>query len=697
MPTNVKEYGFESLICDHLVNVNGYEREDDVHYDKDLAVNLNQVLYFLNDTQPDKLEALHILDNATEKRAFCKRLCDELNIRGVLSVLKDDVKHKHLTFDFYYVRPSEGNETAASYYQKNRFSVIRQLHYSKSHPKHALDICLFLNGLPLITMELKNQLTKQNTGDAVKQYQTDRDFRELLFAFKRCMVHFAVDDNTVMMCTELKGKESYFLPFNKGYNDGAGNPSNPDGLKTDYLWKDILYKAELSHIIEQFAQVVEYKDEETGKKKYIQIFPRYHQLQVVKSLLADVQREGVGGRYLIQHSAGSGKSNSIAWLALQLVGLKAFPKTLFPQNSHGIGGILSSGDRIFDSIIVVTDRVNLDKQIRNNIRRFVDVKANLGAANTTEDLQKYIERGTKIIITIVHKFQYVLDKIQSHERRNYAIIIDEAHSSQNGSLAAKMNMVLSAQHPEEDEDIEDKINRMIEGRKMVKNASYFAFTATPKNKTLEMFGKKEYLPDGTCKPRPHYVYTMKQAIEEGFILDVLRYYTPIHSYYKLIKTSADDPKFDKKKAQRLLRYYVEGKLEAIAQETMRICLENEDSEINPIPMSTQKGIPVVVEDTLSQIVKEFNDLFGDYPFTDKDRIVHMVIYDLPAMVRLDESYQNAKQNSDIQNARSECEDATKSAVKRCITSDMELFKAFTENDIFRQWVMNMVFSQTYPS
>lgn len=431
-------------------------------------------------------------------------------------------------------------------YEQNIFSVTRQLMYSKDNTKLALDFAIFLNGLPIITCELKNKLTKQNIEDAIYQYKNDRDPKELLFNFGRCMVHFAVDDNEVAMCTKLDGKKSWFLPFNKGNEGGAGNPPNPAGIKTDYLWKDIFSKGELSNIIENFAQTIEERDEETKKIKRTQIFPRYHQLSAVKSLLADVSQKGVGQKYLIQHSAGSGKSNSIAWLAHQLVSME------------------KKGKPLFDSIIVVTDRINLDKQIKNTIKGFMQVANTVGHADSSGDLKRLLQEGKKIIVTIVHKFPFILDDIgTAHRKNNFAIIIDEAHSSQSGNMSAKMNMALSADYDEgEEESTEDKINKILEGRKMLKNASYFAFTATPKNKTLEMFGVP-YESEGKIKHRPFHNYSMKQAIQEGFILDVLKHYTPINSYYKIAKVVEDDPLFDKKKSQKKLRRYVESQEKAI--------------------------------------------------------------------------------------------------------------------------------------
>jgi type I restriction enzyme R subunit len=357
------------------------------------------------------------------------------------------------------------------------------------------------------------------------------------------MVHFAVDDNEVEFCTHLKGKSSWFLPFNQGYNDGAGNPPNPSGIKTDYLWKRILTPKGLTNILENYAQVVEHKNEKTGKKeKEVQIFPRYHQLDVVRKLLAHAGQHGAGSRYLIQHSAGSGKSNSIAWLAHQLISL------------------MKDDKEIFDSIIVITDRRVLDKQIRDTIKQFAQVGSTVGHAEHSGDLRKFIEGGKKIIISTVQKFPFILDEIGTdHRGRKFAIIIDEAHSSQGGHTAAAMNEALSGfEEPKDPEDtINDVLEKRIQARKMLPNASYFAFTATPKNKTLELFGEA-YQEGGQDKHRPFHSYTMKQAIQEGFILDVLSYYTPVNSYYKLIKTVEGDPEFDTKRAKKKLRKYVES-------------------------------------------------------------------------------------------------------------------------------------------
>ncbi|MDD4494969.1 MAG: DEAD/DEAH box helicase family protein, partial [Eubacteriales bacterium] len=522
MPTNTRENGFETLIVDWLVNHNDYEQGSNDDYNQEYAIDEERLFRFLLDTQKPFMDELRILESETEKKKFLDRLSKKLSDSGVVEVLRKGFKYKHRTLELYMVLPSEGNRDAQALYEKNIFSVTRQLQYSKEYGRLALDLAVFINGLPIMTFELKNQFTKQNASDAEGQYKKDRSPAELIFSFKRCLVHFAVDDNEIRMCTELKGEKSFFLPFNKGFNDGAGNPPNPDGIKTDYLWKQILTKPELSNILENYAQVIEEKDEDTGRKTYKQIFPRYHQLHVVKSLLADAARDGAGHRYLIQHSAGSGKSNSIAWLAHQLVTLK---------NPDG---------QVFDTVIVVTDRINLDKQIKNTIRQFMQVSSTVGWAKDSGELRQLLDEGKRVIITIVHKFQFILNDISdAYKHKKFAIIIDEAHSSQNGSLSAKMNIVLSGNVYNDGDELEDKINSLIEGKRMASNASYFAFTATPKNKTLEMFGKtivdENGNPilneDGTKKSEPHYVYTMKQAIEEHFILDVLKYYTPYQSYY----------------------------------------------------------------------------------------------------------------------------------------------------------------------
>lgn len=545
--TDKTEKGFETLIVNWLVDQNGYEQGTNDDYSKEYAVDETRLFRFLNDTQPREMAKLGVNNSDQKKRQFLNRLSGEIAKRGIIDVLRNGVKAYPADLIMFYFTPTENNEKSKQMFEKNIFSVTRQLRYSIDASKLALDLCLFINGLPAVTIELKNHFTGQSTADAVEQYKEDRDPRDTLFSFKRCMVHFAVDDQTVMFCTKLAGKDSWFLPFNKGYNDGAGNPPNPNGIMTDYLWKDILTKWKLSRIIENYAQVVVDEDPDTKKKTVKQIWPRYHQLDCVEKLLTDVKQNGVGKRYLIQHSAGSGKSNSIAWLA------------------HQLNGLEQDGHPMIDSVIVVTDRRILDKQIRDTIKQFMQVKNTVVWAQHSRDLKKAIQDGKRIIITTVEKFPYISQEIgQEHINNHFAIIIDEAHSGQSGRNSANMNLALSGMASDNEIDNEDKINAIVEGRKLVKTASYFAFTATPKNKTEEIFGTP-YEEDGEIKHRPFHVYTMKQAIQEGFILDVLKNYTAIDSWYKIAKKVEDDPMFDKKRAQKKLRSFVEGNPDVIAK------------------------------------------------------------------------------------------------------------------------------------
>ena len=562
MTTDTSELGLERLIVASMTGVPpaagggvaetpatyGERRwvEGSPHdYDREHAVDLVQLTAFLQATQPEVAEALDLANGGPTRLRFLARLQGEITRRGTIDVLRSGLKHRQHDVDLFYGTPSPGNPTAAERFALNRFTVTRQLRYSKDETQLALDLVTFINGLPVFTFELKNNLTKQTVADAVQQYQRDRNPRELLFQLGRCVAHFAVDDQELRFCTHLTGKDSWFLPFNRGWNDGAGNPPNPNGIKTDYLWKRILTPSGLTNILERYTQVVEQRDDKTGKKKRVQIFPRYHQLDVVRKLLEHASEHGAGQRYLVQHSAGSGKSNSIAWLAHQLVGLER------------------GGAPVFDSVVVVTDRRILDKQIRDTIKQFAQVGATLGVAERSGDLRRFIEDGKQIIITTVQKFPFVLDDIgTAHAGRNFAIIIDEAHSSQGGKATGAMSQALAGVASDDDETTEDSINRLMESRKMLPNASYFAFTATPKNKTLEIFGERSD-EAGETKHRPFHNYSMKQAIQEGFILDVLKHYTPVNSYYRLVKTVDADPEFDTKRAHRKLRRYVESNDHAI--------------------------------------------------------------------------------------------------------------------------------------
>ena len=566
MTTDTSEGGLERLICKALTGDPcdpptghtigeppasyggvGWSPGNHHDYNREFCIDLFQLRAFLNTTQPESATALRLTEDCPTRRKFLSRLQGEISKRGTIDVLRNGIRHGPHEFDFFYGTPSAENEKAKQRFEQNRFTVTRQLRYSQHDTQRSLDIGLFINGLPVFTFELKNRLTKQTVSDAMEQYKRDRNPRERLFWFGRCLAHFAVDENEVHFCTHLKGRASWFLPFNRGWNDGAGNPPNPSGLGSDYLWREVLTRRSLTNILENYAQVVESKDAKTGRKKRVQIWPRYHQLDAVRRILSDAGAHGAGKRYLIQHSAGSGKSFSIAWLAHQLIRLE------------------KDDAPVFDSIIVVTDRRILDRQIRDTIRKYAQVRSTVGHAERSVNLRRLIESGKKIIISTIQKFPFILDEVGNiHRGSRFAIIIDEAHSSQGGRTAAAMAEALGkAGQIEEVETYEDQINRLMASRKLLPNASYFAFTATPKNKTLEIFGDPDPQSDGTIRHHAFHTYSMKQAIQEGFILDVLRHYTPVKSYYKLAKTVEVDPKFDVKKARKKLRRYVEGHGHAI--------------------------------------------------------------------------------------------------------------------------------------
>lgn len=551
MPSQLNESRLEELIAAQLIDgdespgwAHGVPSEFNAAYCLDLAT----LREFIRDTQPPLIGALDLDGDSPTTHKFLARLQGEITKKGIVGCLREGIMHGAHHVDLYFPTPDVKNKKAGEQFQSNRFTITRQVHYSSKDTSKSLDLVAFVNGLPIATFELKNHITHQTVEDAVKQYKTDRDPGEPIFQFGRCMAHFAVDDAHVKFCSKLSGTSSWFLPFDKGYNDGAGNPPNPGGVMTDYLWRSLLQPRSLADLIENYATIVRTKDPKSGKKTESAIFPRYHQLDVVRKLLADVASVGSGRRYLIQHSAGSGKSNSIAWLA------------------HQLTGVDHKGERAFDSVIVVTDRVILDGQIRDTIKGFTQVRSTVSHADSSNDLRKAIESGKKIIITTVQKFPYIVGELGGAQRdRKFAIIIDEAHSSQGGKVSAALAQALSSDGLSHGiEDVEDALNRLMESKKMLPNASYFAFTATPKNKTLETFGEA-YVVDGVVKHRPFHSYTMKQAIQEKFILDVLANYVPIDSYYKLIKTIEEDPEFDAKRASGKLRSYVEGQKHAIRQ------------------------------------------------------------------------------------------------------------------------------------
>ena len=580
MKTNTTEKGLEAHITQYLCLVNGFEERHFSNFNRIDCLDEDLLFNFLENTQSKELGKLKTIHQGNYKQKIIYRLNQKIKdqtvvsgncLGGIINLLRKGITDNNITLKLFYDKPvSNLNEKDLALYNKNIFSVTRQGHYSTQN-ENALDLVIFINGLPIITFELKNELTKQNVKDAIKQYKATRDQKEELFRLGRCIVHFAVDTDQVWMATQLRGENSYFLPFNKGHNNAAGNPPNNEGIKTDYLWKDILTKDSLTNIIQNYTQLFEEEVEKILpdgkiKKEKVKklIFPRYHQLFAVNKLLADAKQYGTGKRYLIQHSAGSGKSNSISWLAHQLVGL--FDKT--------------NTNTVFDTVIVVTDRRVLDAQIRAYVKQFEQVKGVVEAITEgSKQLKTALEEGKKIIITTIQKFPYIVNEIGELPGNSFAIIIDEAHSSQSGNTAGKLNetLVKDFEKVQVDNDdfifvdkdqydeltSEDLIVDIVRGRKMLTNASYFAFTATPKNKTLELFGEK-FTDNGKEKYRAFHLYSMKQAIEEGFILDVIQNYTTYQSYYSLLKKIEDDPAYDKNKAQKKLKIFVESHPHAIA-------------------------------------------------------------------------------------------------------------------------------------
>ncbi len=598
-PTDTSERGLEDRIFATMIGGGDVEEDRSMpdrpaiygaswlpghpdQYDREFCVDLTHLSEFIVQTQLDTAKGLSLDKGEIDytARRFLSRLKDQIGARGVIDVLRNGVWHDAHNVKLYYPTPTPGNVAAAEQYRRNRFSITRQLRYSRDNKQLALDLALFVNGLPVATFELKNSLTKQTVSDAVEQYKNDRDPREDLFKLGRCIAHFAVDENEARFCTELTGKDSWFLPFNKGWNNGAGNPPNPNGLKTDYLWREVLTRDSLANVIENYAQLLIMTDRDTGRKRRTQIWPRYHQLDAVRKLLNDAGEKGAGQKYLIQHSAGSGKSNSIAWLAHQLIGLK-------------------KDDRpVFDSIIVVTNRIILDSQIYETIRNFTQLHSTVAHAENANSLRHLIQEGKQIIISTVQKFPFILDEIgNEHLDRRFAIIIDEAHSGYGGAATTKMSQALGGATDDDEvtpNTFEDRINELIESRKLLANASYFAFTATPKNKTLELFGTPDPQANGVVRHLPFHSYTMKQAIDEGFILDVLSSYTPYGSYYNLVKSVEEDPKFDSRRSQSKLRRYVEQHPTSINRKA-RIMVEHfHDSVIAPGKMNRQARAMVVV-------------------------------------------------------------------------------------------------------
>ncbi|MDF7808906.1 type I restriction endonuclease subunit R [Pontiellaceae bacterium B12219] len=519
-------------------------------FDPQYALDTRFFWAFLEQTQKDELEKIQRNSPNDWQRKILERFDRLVKKNGILHLLKKgfgvDDAHLHL---MYPAPLASSSATVKQNFAENRFSCTRQIRYSLANPLQEIDMVLFINGIPLITLELKNAWTGQTARyHGQKQYREDRDPKQPLLNFGRCIVHMTVDTDEVYMTTKLAGKSTFFLPFNKGHNLGQGNPPNPHGHKSAYLWHDVFTKKSLANIIQHFVRLDGKRTDPLNKRTLF--FPRYHQLDVVRKLIKDASLNGVGQTYLIQHSAGSGKSNSITWAAYQLI--ETYPLTDSVPGSRG------PEHPLFDSVIVVTDRRLLDKQLRDNIKDFSEVKNIVAHAEKSTDLKSALESGKKIIITTIQKFPFIIDGISDLSDKRFAVIIDEAHSSQSGSAHDNMNRAMGSKD-EEDDDTQDAILRAMKSRKMRGNASYLAFTATPKNNTLEKFGQQQV--DGSF--RPFHLYSMKQAIEEGFILDVLANYTTYKSYYEIQKSIADNPLFDSAKAQKKLRAFVERSQQTI--------------------------------------------------------------------------------------------------------------------------------------
>ncbi len=546
----------------------GYRKRRPEDYDRALCLLPRDAVDFVLATQPKEWQKLTQHHGTAVKEQFLKRLASEIERRGALDVLRNGLKDSGVKFRLAYFRPASGlNEETRRLHAANLFAVVRQVRYSTKNEK-SLDLVLFLNGIPIFTAELKNPLTGQTIEDAIRQYKTDRDPREPLLAYDRCLAHFAVDPDLVYVTTQLAGPKTRFLPFNRGKFGGAGNPPVPptrEGYATAYLWEESWARDSVLDLVRQFIHEVE-EENEKGRKtgKRFLIFPRYQQLDCVRRLVSDARAVGAGHRYLIQHSAGSGKSFTIAWLAHQLATL------------HD-----ASDRRVFDSIVVITDRRVLDRQLQRTMRQFEQTLGVVENIDTTSrQLKEALESGKTIIVTTLQKFPVIAQEIGELPGKRFAVIVDEAHSSQSGESTKSLKAVLASDSLEEaeageagaqtpEEELESTILAEMEKRGRLPNLSTFAFTATPKPKTLELFGSQRA--DG--KFAPFHLYSMRQAIEEGFILDVLANYTTYKAYWRLLKKVEDDPRYDKKKAEYLLKSFVELHPHAI-QQKVRICVEH---------------------------------------------------------------------------------------------------------------------------
>lgn len=573
---------------------NGYKIGNPADFNARYALDEVRFWDFLESTQKEELEKLK--RQSDWKIKVLDRYDKLVKKYGILRLLRKGLAVDDAHFILFYVAPLQNSSLSIKdNFERNQFTVTRQLKYSVANPLEEIDMVIFINGIPISTIELKNHWTGQNAKvHGVNQYKFKRDITQPLLNFGRCIVHFAVDTDEIYMTTKLDGAKTFFLPFNLGNNFGKGNPPNPFGHKTAYFWQNVLRRESIANIIQHFVRFDGAENDALSKKTLF--FPRYHQLDVVRGLIKDTTQKGAGETYLIQHSAGSGKSNSITWLAYQLI--EAYPESI------AVAGNKTTNQPLFESVIVVTDRRLLDKQLRDNIKEFSEVKNIVAPAYRAADLKSALENGKRIIITTIQKFPFIIDGIADMSNKQFAVIVDEAHSSQSGSSADKLNEVIGNKGEDGDAvDYQDKILEAMKARKMTKNASYFAFTATPKNNTLEKFGVKQ--DDGSFKP--FHLYSMKQAIEEGFILDVLANYTTYKSYYELEKSIEDNPLFDTTMAQKKLRAYVEKHQQTIGTKA-EIMLDHFTTSVVNTKKLKGKAKAMVVTQSIESAIRYYQAL-----------------------------------------------------------------------------------------
>ena len=614
-----KEKRFEQDIEEYLTTKGGYIKGNPKAFDRSLALDMNTFITFIKKSQPKQWARFEKIYGSDSERQMIDRFCREVKMVGLLKVFRQGFTDRGIKFRAVFFKPETTiNPTTMAQYNANILHCTRQLHYSLQN-KNSIDIVLFINGIPVVSMELKCQFTGQNTDNAIKQYKFDRATKDALFEFKnRVLVHFAVDLSNVYMTTKLEGANTYFLPFNQGSNGagnvgGKGNPVNSDGYDTAYLWEQVLCKDRLLEILHKYLHLQVERDEKGNVKSERMIFPRYHQLDVVTKLLADVKKNGSGRNYLIQHSAGSGKSNSIAWLAHRLSGL------------HN-----DKNEKIFQSVIIVTDRRVLDSQLQNTVYQFDHVEGVVQKIDkNAQQLKEAIEAGTGIIITTLQKFPVIYKEVNSGNKR-FAIIVDEAHSSQTGDAAKKLKRALADTEKALEEiaeleyeveskrkDDEDKLLNELAAQGIHDNLSFFAFTATPKDKTLQMFGSR----DENGKYHPFHIYSMRQAIEEHFILDVLQNYMTYKMYYKIAKTIPDNPELDTTAGIKAIRNYETLHPHNISQKTA-IMLEH-FRNITRYKIGGKAKAMIVTPSRLHAVryVLEFKKQIAEKGYTDLDVLV----------------------------------------------------------------------------